>query len=218
LAGLFAGLQWAANAVLTDLSHAHNVLVQVGIAVIVYYVVRLTRHQTDQLIGRVFFAKRQHRIDAIRALAHHVDVVTDAGRIATFVAESLRSQAQLDAVVLLQREDGTFEPAVETPLPMPRLQRDDALLITLRAEREPRPAPDWAGAAAIAFPMLVRGRLRGVLIARALDGDELAPDESVALFALAREMASARDDLLAESLRQRLNASESRLREFNLAQ
>jgi hypothetical protein len=57
--------------------------------------------------------------------------------------------------------------------------------------------------------MLIRGRVRGVLVTRALDGDELAPDESAVVFALAREMASARDDLLAESLRKRLRIYES---------
>lgn len=213
LAGLFAGLQWAANAALSDLSHAHNAVVQIGIAIIVYYVVRLSRHQTDQFVGRVFFAKRHARIAAIRSLARQVDDVNEADRIAPFVVQSLLTQAQLDVHVLLQRGDGSYTSASETPAALPELLREDALLIALRSQREPLAVPNWDGTAETAFPMLVRGQMRGVLLARSLDGDELAPDESAALFALAREMATARDDLLAESLRERLRFYESSLGE-----
>lgn len=209
LAGLFAGLQWAANFVLSDLSRAHNALVQIGIAIIVYYVVRLTRHQTDELVGRVLFAKRHARIDAIRALARHVDEVNDADRIAPFVVESLLTNAGLEAHVLLQRADEAYESVDRSPTGIAPLARDDTVLITLRSQREPLAVSGWVGPGAIAFPMLVRGRVRGILVTRALDGDELAPDESAVLFALAREMASARDDLLAESLRERLRIYES---------
>ena len=69
---------------------------------------------------------------------------------------------------------------------------------------------------AIAFPLAVRGRLRGALVCALPAGDaEFAPDETEALERFATRLAIARDDLLAqalqqenESLRQRLTALE----------
>lgn len=210
LAGVFAGLQWAANTVLTDLSRSHNLLVQMAITLTVYYVVRLTRHQTDAVVGRVFFAARRRRIASIRTLRREVDEVSEADDIAPFVVDALRAQTGIEAIVLLPDARGTFEPTAGARAASISLPNDDAMLLALRAEREPVRAPAWAGSAALAFPMLIRGRLRGVLIARTPDGDELAPDESAALLALAREMAGARDDLLAESLREKLGVLEFR--------
>ena len=136
------------------------------------------------------------------------DEVAEADDIAPFVVDALRTQTGIDAIVLLPGRDGTFESAAGTRADIPLVPPDDAMLAALRAEREPVRASAWAGPAAVAFPMLIRGRLRGVLICRTRDGEELAPDESEALFAVAREMAGARDDLLAESLREKFDVLE----------
>jgi hypothetical protein len=55
--------------------------------------------------------------------------------------------------------------------------------------------------------MLIRKQLRGVLTCCAPEHEsEFAPDEIAALSALALRMASARDDLLSESLRSNLQS------------
>ncbi len=50
-----------------------------AIAVVVLYVVRALRTQTDAFVARVFFAARRKRIDAIHALAREVDAVERSG-------------------------------------------------------------------------------------------------------------------------------------------
>lgn len=202
LAGLFAGLQMAATTLLAGVSQAHSFLVHIVIAVTVYFVVRLSRQQTDQIVSGIFFAKRQRRIASIRGLIHSVDDVSDTAGVIPFVRASLADRAEIETRVFLPRHDGAFAP-VEEDTDTPVLGRDNPTIVMLRSQREPLPAAALAGPGATAFPMLVRGRLRGVLVCRPFDGTELAPDESAVLDTLAREMAVARDDLLAESLRNR---------------
>ena len=65
---------------------------------------------------------------------------------------------------------------------------------------------------AIAFPLAVRGRLRGVLVCGLPAGDaEFAPDETEALERFAARLAIARDDLLAQALREENEALRQRL-------
>jgi hypothetical protein len=53
----------------------------------------------------------------------------------------------------------------------------------------------------VAFPMVVRDQLRGTLFCQPPDDGEFAPDEMLALEALAYRMLIDRDDILAVSLR-----------------
>jgi len=177
LAGLFAGLQWVANAFLTGIVRVHNVIVDMAIVVIVYYAIRISRRQTDAIVSRLFFAARNRRLEALREMASMVDEVPDAEAIAPFAVEYLRTQVGIEAAVSLPGPDGE--------------------LIPIEA--------GWREFG-VAFPMLVRGQVRGILFCRPPDDGEFAPDETFNLEQLANRMATDRDDLLAASLRQELTA------------
>ena len=174
LAGLFAGLQWAANAFLAGMVRVHNVAVDMAIVVVVYYAMRVSRHRTDAVVSRLFFAARNRRLEALREIANMVDEISDAESVAPLTVEYLRSQANIEAAAFWQGSD-------ETPAFAPN----------------------------VAFPMLVRKQVRGMLFCRPPDDGEFAPDEVFALEQLANRMATDRDDLLAASLRAELEVLRS---------
>jgi len=204
LVGLFGALQWGADQLLSQATGRENFAAQMAIAVVVLYVVRALRTQTDSLVARVFFAARRKRIDAIYALAREVDAVERPEALAPFVVEALSSIAATEVSVYVESEDayvraaGSLGPAT--------VARDAPAVIGLRATLEPVPIRTGGGlGGAIAFPLAVRARLRGALVCGLPAGDdEFAPDECDALMRLATRMAIARDDLLAQALRLRV--------------
>jgi hypothetical protein len=211
LAGLFAGLQWIANQTLSSYAHATSAGVQLLIAIVVYYVVRLSRDRTDALVSSLFFAKRQRRLAALSELANAVDEVHDPEEIGPVVVAFLRTRASIEAIVFLQNASNDFAPAPGSPDGVATIGKDDLLAVTLRTRRSPTPLTDESDIGGFAFPMLIRARVRGVLVCRPpRDDNEFAPDEIDALFVLASRMASARDDLLSQSLRDQLQAIQAR--------
>jgi hypothetical protein len=207
IAGLFSSLQWASNSFVSGVTHTHNVLVQLLIALVTYYIVRLSRTRTEAVVTSLFFAQRERRIEAIRELAIGVDDVAAADDIGAFVVAQLRSGAAVEAVVLLQADSGDFVPANGSPPSSESMGAADATIAALSSRRTAIPLPQGPKPGTMAYPMLIRGRLRGVLICAPPDDDgTFAPDEGRALLELATKMASARDDLLAESLRDELRA------------
>jgi hypothetical protein len=204
LVGLFGALQWGADQLLSQATGRENFAAQMVIAVVVLYVVRALRTQTDSFVARVFFAARRKRIDAIYALAREVDAVERPEALAPFVVDALGRIAATDVSVYVESEDAYVRAAGSLgPASVPR---DAPTVIGLRATLEPVPiraGSDLAGA--VAFPLTVRARLRGALVCGLPAGDdEFAPDESEALMRLATRMAIARDDLLAQALRERV--------------
>ena len=200
LAGVFAALQWLASTLLTGVFHAHGLVADGVIVLIVYYVVQRTRRNTDAFVTRVFFATRDRRLRAMRAMLRALDEVRSAENVAPFVVETLRANAAVDASVFLH-ESGRFVATAGDASSASALDEDDPHVVALRAAREPVVSPAFSHFGDVASPMLVRGRLRGILFARALDGSDLAPDEIALLSAIGDRAAGNRDDLLADALR-----------------
>jgi GAF domain-containing protein len=200
LVGSFGALQWAADQLLVQIVGRHDFLVQMTIAVIVLYVVRALRAQTDAFVTRVFFASRERRIAAIRTLAAEVDAVSTAEAIAPFVVDRLRAVAGIATAVYVEDDEGFAR--VAGAIGSERSAPDAPTVVALRASLAPvriDAGNDLGGA--MIFPLAVRGRLRGGLACAYPAGDDdFAPDEAAALAALASRIAIARDDLMAQSL------------------
>ena len=201
IAGIFAALQWLASTFLASIVHVRSLASQAVIVLIVYFIVRLSRRTTDAVITRVFFASRDRRLRALRATLRELDEVADADAIAPFLVTTLGAAAHVRAGVFLPEADGSFAPASGFPDGTAALERNDPRLIRLRAERESAVSTTAGALGDVAFPMLVRGRLRGVLFCSDDQGAELAPDEIHVLALIANRAATNRDDLLAEAMR-----------------
>jgi len=95
LAGLFAGLQWAANAFLAGIIRVHNIVVDMAIVIVVYYAMRVSRRQTDAVVSRLFFASRNRRLQALSEIVDMLDEITDAESIAPLTIEYLQARADI---------------------------------------------------------------------------------------------------------------------------
>jgi hypothetical protein len=200
LVGLFGALQWGADQLLVRATGAQDFTVQMVIAVVVLYAVRTLRVQTDAAVARVFFATRRRRIDAIVALGSAVEAVESAASLGPYIVEQLRVETAIESALYVETEDAYVR--VAGGLGPERVGRDNATVIALRATRAAVPIraeSDLIGA--VAFPLSVRGRLRGALVCALPAQDaEFAPDEAAALAGLAARTCVVRDDLLAEQL------------------
>jgi hypothetical protein len=201
LVGLFGALQWGADRLLVQATGAQNFAVQMTIAVVVLYAVRAMRSKTDELVARLFFAARRRRIEAIRTLAREVDAVEQPDALAAFVIDRLRTGASIDAALYVEAEDAFVRAAGS--LGPASVARDAPTVIALRALLEAVPIrADSELGGAIAFPLAVRGHLRGGLVCALPSGDDdFAPDECEALAQLAVRVGIARDDLFAAAMR-----------------
>jgi hypothetical protein len=209
--GLFGGLQWAVDHVLVQATATQNFVAQMAIAVAVLYVVRALRVKTEAAVATLFFAEHRRRIDAIRGLAREIDAVENVDALPQFAIDQLRAHASIDATIYVEATD-TIERTAGTLGPK-HLSRDSPTVVSLRASVAPVPIrAESEMIGAIAFPLAVRGRLRGVLVCALPAGDaEFAPDETDALERFAARIAIARDDLLAQALRQENEALRQRL-------
>jgi len=164
------------------------------IVIIVYYAMRISRRGTDAVVTRLFFAARNRRLQALREIADIVDQISDPEAIAPLATEYLRTRAGIEARVLLQGPNDAFVRAEDGAWETPAIARDDDL--------------------GVAFPMLVRAHVRGILFCRPPDDGDFAPDEVFLLQQLANRMAIDRDDLLATAQRQELDALRSEMAEL----
>lgn len=214
LAGVFAGLQWAASTLLAGVLPTRSYASQIAIIVAVYYIVRLSRRSTDAVVTRVFFAARDRRLRALGDAIAAVDEVQDAAALAPFIVDYLGSHAGIMTQVYYQDADGAYAPVAGCNSATAPLGRDSTGVVALRSRREPLALPDLHQPGAVACPMLVRGRLRGIMICHAPNDGELAPDEVRALAAIANRVAGDRDDLLAEELRRENQALHLEVRQL----
>ncbi len=211
LIGLFGALQWGADQVLVQATRAQGFAVQMAIAVIVLYAVRFLRTRADALVARLFFAKRQRRIDAIRALGRAIEAVESPASLAPYVVGQLQADTAIESSLYVEGDDAFVRAAGERG--PAQVSRDNPTVIALRATGAPvaiRAESDLIGA--IAFPLAVRGRLRGALVCELPSQDEdFAPDERQALTDLAARVCVVREDLLAEQLRAELGETRAAL-------
>jgi hypothetical protein len=211
IAGVFGVLQWLANTFVTKWTHQSSILSQILIVIVIFYTVRLSRERTEVVVTRVFFASRDRRLHAIHALTRALDDVEHESELGPFIVDYLATRADITVRVYFEDEAGEYVSATATPAGERLLSRSETPLIELRSSRAPLRAPEWSHLGSIAIPMLVRGRLRGVMFCKLRDGGEFAPDELEALTFVALCAANNREDLLASELRREVLTLRSRV-------
>jgi hypothetical protein len=203
IVGLFAGLQWAANTYLVRMYESHGLVVQMGIAIAVFFMVRALRAGTERAITQVFFARRRRRIDAILGIVGQFADLTDPYAISPLVVRELGEGADLDAIFYVQRGIGFERISGSVPSPS-AFAEGDPLPERLRSGLRPIEVEDGELEDWLALPLFVRARLKGMLFVRSRSGESLAPDEVEALRSLAAEMLIAHEDLIADAQRREI--------------
>ena len=171
--GAFVLLEWALGKWFEDLNHGENVAVNAALALGLGLSIRWIHRYVDTAVDTVFFRKRHENERAIRRFAHEVVYLTDETAILTRATSVVASHTDATSTELLLAD---------------RLDENDAAIVALRAWNEPIDLHRYATALVgeLAFPMLVRGTLVGVIVLGAKrNGERYAPDEIDALQALA---------------------------------
>jgi hypothetical protein len=185
LVGAFGALQWAANQFIVSETHAQGFLVQLAIAVIVLYLVRIVRTRAEALVSGVFFADRRRRIEAIESITDRTDELDDFEEIGPNIIQGLTTATGIRAGLYVEADSVCEHVAGE------------ALAGIAEAE---------------SFPLLVRRRTHGFLLCHpTVREGSFAPDERDALTGLAAAIANARQDLLIEGLNAKIEALNAKL-------
>jgi len=142
---------------------------------------------------------------ALREALDAVDEVSDPEAIASFAVHFLATRASIETCIYFEQTDGNYAPASGCEPDARTLKRDEAGVIALRARRQPLHVPELQSLGDVAFPMMVHQRLSGIMLCRAANQGELAPDEIHALARIAERVVGDRYYLQAEALRRELD-------------
>lgn len=189
IVGIFVLAEWALSAWYSSASHTTNLAISAALALILGLSVRVIHSRVDRVLDTVFFRKRHEDEQAIRTLAREVAYITDPEILLARTVAVLDRHADTSSVhIFLDDEAGRYGIVSE----------NDPAIVRLRATGKVLDLHDVATALSgdLAYPMIARGRLVGVLvIGPKRSGESYAPDESDAIAQLAHDAGTALDIL-----------------------
>ena len=154
------------------------------------------RVYTDLLVERVFFRSKYLAESALRRFALHAAYMEDASKLLDAATREIRTQLGAPAVVIYSAEDAGYtqvQQAGDAAFPR-RLDTDDPALVAVRAEKA---AVDLSyptsglGQDGCVLPILVLGKLRGVIVCSNRPGEHYANYEKTLLTDVAQAVGTA---------------------------
>ncbi|HSC47663.1 MAG TPA: GAF domain-containing protein, partial [Gammaproteobacteria bacterium] len=170
-----------------------GLLLQVVVPLALGIVLGRVREYTDRVVERVFFRNKYLAENALRTFARHAEHIEDAPALLEATVREIRRNLKAPSVAIYSAEGSAYlrvGQAGDKRSPE-SLATDDAALVALRAEQRAVDLADLEsglGADGCAFPMMVLGRLRGVLVCANRPGEHYAADEKQLLTQVAREV------------------------------
>lgn len=185
--GAFVILEWALGKWFENVSHATNLALNVGLALVVGISIRFIHRHVDRTVDVVLFRKRHDDERAIRAFALEAPYITDQPLLLRRTVEVVERHADCTFVrLMLEDQAGRYDGVSE----------NDPAILRLRATHEALDLHTVQSSVTgdLAYPMVARGRLVGVLVLGPRSTGELyAPDESAAIAQLALSVGAALD-------------------------
>jgi hypothetical protein len=178
LVGAFVLAEWLVAQWMSQASHTTNVAISAGVALVLGLSVRFVHARVDRLVDAVFFRKRHEDESAVRAFALEAPYVTDRALLLRRTVEILEQHSDATFARLMLADGNAYNGVTE----------NDPAILRLRATHEVLDlhAVDSAIQGDIAYPMVARGRLLGVLVlGPRRSGERYAADESAAIAQLA---------------------------------
>ncbi len=193
-------------------SHVGSVAVQLAVALVLGFSVRAIHTRVDRFVDSVLFRERHVAEAAIRNFAHDAAYITDAGVLLTRCLKTVERYARAGGAGIWTPQNGAYRAAAGTFLRLPSVDENDPAVLAMRARRVCVDVRESESAlpGALAFPMIVRGELLGILVCGPKPDDETyAPDERDALAQLATSVGYALDGIEVRELRRTLAAATS---------
>jgi hypothetical protein len=188
-------------------SHVGSIAVQLVVALVLGFSVRAIHARVDRFVDAVLFRERHLAEAAIRFFAHDASYITDPDVLLSRCVKTIERYARARGAGVWTAHSSIYSPAATTFAASPEVDENDPAIVAMRARRivvELRDT-DSTFPGALAFPMIVRGELLGVLLCGPKTDDETyAPDERDALASLAASVGHALDAIEVRELRRRL--------------
>lgn len=180
-----------------------SVYVQLATALGLGFSVRFIHTRVDHFVDDVLFKERHEADAALRRFAREAAHITTPTDLVTKSLEVCRDALNMEWLAWMAPAPGEFRPRGTIGMPIPPVSENDRTVLALRTWRdvaEPgKIHSDMPGE--LAFPMIVRGNLEGILVCGPKRNHEAyAPDERDTLAFLAHEIGIAMDSLALRTL------------------
>jgi hypothetical protein len=209
----FVGIEWAAQKLVESSGRVEGALFSLASMIAIALSIRRLHAWVDRAVDGLLFAARHRAANAVKRFADEVALFREPGALVSALLDTLTTFTRVNGCEVLLAEPGDdLIRADARNLSVGRIAADDPVAVRLKSSRTwlERATFPLLMQADLAFPMIVRGRLIGVLLctlpARA---EPLSPEEFDAIAYLTREAGAT---LVAMDA-----ADAHRLREENLA-
>jgi hypothetical protein len=189
--GTFVLVEYALGAWLSHVSHATSIIVNIAVALVLGFSIRVIHGHVELSVGHLFFRKRHEDLAALGRFAREAAFMSDASALADRTAQIVTAHAGASNVKLLV-PDGAGGYAFTNG--GAAVSENDPAMLALRTWHEPLDLHrcDTVLDGERAFPMSARGRLAGVLVVGPKqNGEAYAPDECDALEGVATSVGAA---------------------------
>lgn len=199
--GAFILVEWAGSEWLAGTTHTTSAIIGMVVALALGLSLRYVHKAVERLVDRVLFRKRHEDEAALRRFAHESSYISDASILLERTVRTVKAHTDVDDASILVR-DGAASWVSASNGKSEAVGENDPGIVTLRAWHKPLDLENLHDSALdgqIAFPMISRGELVGILVCgKRRDEEAYAPDELDALAALAEGVGSALRVLLSE--------------------
>jgi hypothetical protein len=200
--GAFVLVETGASEWLVSAGHNAGTFIGMGLALGLGLSLRYIHKYVDRFVDRVLFRKRHDDEAALRRFAHESSYITDRSILLRRAVREVKEHTDAVEATILVQDGATAYASVKGGGPRTIAGENDPGILALRAWHKPvdlGSLEDSVLRGELAFPMVSRGTLFGVLVCGAKrSGEAYAPDESEALLALAHGVGTALDVLSAQ--------------------
>jgi hypothetical protein len=207
IVGVFVIVESLLSKYVENTSHVTSIAVQLAVALILGFSIRFVHARVDRFVDNVLFRERHLAEEAIRNFAQEASYITDPGILLSRCVKTVERYAKARGAGVWIADAQTYRAQAATFAVAPNVDENDPALVSMRARRINVHVRDVESAlpGTLAFPMVVRGELLGILVVGPkLDDETYAPDEENALASLATSVGHALDAIEVRELRRRV--------------
>ena len=197
----FVLLEWILGTALAGVSHATGLIANGALALILGLSLNPIHKRVDGLVDSLLFQKRHQDERALREFSKEAAYVTESDALFDQAIATVQRHTDARSAALLLDGHGAYAAVRSFGDAPPEIGENDGAILALKAWHKPLDPHRYATGleGALAFPMLVRGRLLGVLLlGERAGGEAYAPDEVEALAQVAHGVGTAIDGLAVE--------------------
>ncbi len=186
---VFIAVEWAVERWAGAIGHVEGVTLEMALAVIIGVSLRWLHRWVDGFADEIIFASRHRSVKALHQFSREAQLIAEPRRLFDATVWTLRTFARVsDCDIMLRSDNATFQSVLHSGR---RYHEDDVVVVRLRSSREPVLRAAFPGLvdADVAFPMVVRGVLTGIVLAALpARAEPYSPEEFDALAGMAREI------------------------------